>query len=89
MKTIFGQKCIIYDRIKKKILILRRSNYKKDGGLWDLIGGSVDFGEDSKEAIIREGYEETGIKIKKPKIIDLYSKMVDSGVFFIPMNPKP
>lgn len=83
MKTIFGQKCVIYDNRNSKLLILKRSNYKGDGGLWDMVGGSVDFGEDSKDSIIRETYEETKLKITNPKIIDLHSRLLEENVFFI------
>lgn len=83
MKTIFGQKCVIYDKSTRKILLLKRSDYKGDKDSWDMVGGSVDIGEDSKESIIREAYEETQIKIKDPLIIDLHSRMVSDDMFFI------
>lgn len=48
-----------------KLLILRRANYmKKFGGHWGLVGGSIDNKDkNSKEAIIREIKEETGIEL--------------------------
>jgi len=63
-QIIFGQKCVIYNKEKRQILLLKRSNYKGDGDQWDMVGGSVDFGEDSKKAIIREAEEETKIILK-------------------------
>ena len=64
-KIVFGQKCILFKKDTNKILLLRRSSYKDDSGKWDMIGGSVQFGEDSKESIRREALEEAGVKIKK------------------------
>lgn len=48
-----------------KLLILRRANYmRKFGGYWGLVGGSIDNKDkNSKEAIIREIKEETGIEL--------------------------
>lgn len=48
-----------------KLLILRRANYmKKFGGHWGLVGGSIDNKDkNSKDAIIREIKEETGIEL--------------------------
>ncbi len=83
-KTIFGQKCVVFDKKTKKLLILQRSGYKGDEGLWDLIGGSVDFCEDSKSAIKREAREETKIILLNPIPIDVHSRIVNNGkVFFI------
>jgi 8-oxo-dGTP diphosphatase len=82
-KTIFGQKCIIFDKKKKKLLLIKRSDYKKDGGLWDFTGGSVNYGEDSKIAIRRETLEETKIILNKVKIIDLHSRLIENKSFFI------
>lgn len=82
-KTIFGQKCIIYDKKTKKILILKRTNYKDDKDLWDMVGGSVEFGEDSKDAIRREAKEETNLNLSNLKILDIHSKLVEKDVFFI------
>ncbi len=49
-----------------KILILRRRNMEKTfPGDWGIPGGHVDYGEDFKEAGIRELFEETGLKCKE------------------------
>lgn len=44
-----------------KILFL--SQTLKNGGRFSLPGGKVDFGEEPKEALVRESREETGAKI--------------------------
>ena len=47
-----------------KILILKRStNSKTNPGKWELPGGKVDQGESFDQALVREVYEETQLKI--------------------------
>lgn len=42
----------------EQVLLLRRPN-----GRWDLPGGRVRVGEDAKQALLREVYEETGLTV--------------------------
>jgi 8-oxo-dGTP diphosphatase len=52
-----------------KLLIMKRSINDKIGpGLWEIPGGSVEFGEDPVDALIREIKEETNyfVKILRP-----------------------
>ena len=52
-----------------KILFLRRANYiRQFGGKWCLPGGTLEKGEDQKEAIIRELKEEIGINVKQSEL---------------------
>ena len=44
-----------------KILLLKQT--KLNGGNYTLVGGNVEFGETSKEALVRECKEEAGITI--------------------------
>lgn len=44
-----------------KILLIKKSRGPHKGK-WDLPGGSIEFGEEPYEALIRELYEETGIQ---------------------------
>jgi 8-oxo-dGTP diphosphatase len=56
-----------------KFLVLHRS--RTDGymaGFWDIPGGTIEFGEDIKEALIREIKEETGLEVKIGKILGAY-----------------
>jgi len=52
-------------------------------GTWTMPGGKLDFGEDLKEAAIREVLEETGIKLKKEnlKFISLTNDIVSDAHF--------
>lgn len=67
-----------------KLLILRRANYmRKFGGYWGLVGGSIDNKDkNSKEAIIREIKEETGINLsfnEKHKMKMLEKRKLDDN----------
>ncbi|MCC7570047.1 NUDIX domain-containing protein [Candidatus Micrarchaeota archaeon] len=48
---------------------LKASSLLSGQGSWTMPGGKLDFGESFKECACRETLEETGIKIKNPKII--------------------
>lgn len=53
-----------------KILIIKRStNSKTNAGKWELPGGKVDQGESFDQALIREVYEETGLKIALDHVV--------------------
>ena len=51
-----------------KLLLLKRHN-----GIWEFPGGGVEFGEDPKDAAIRETKEETGLRVKDAKLIGITS----------------
>ena len=51
-----------------KILITKRHNDKHFGGKWEITGGSVFAGETSKQGVIRELFEETGLKANSNEI---------------------
>lgn len=51
------------------VLMIERT----DNGLWAIPGGAQDLGETTREAVIREVYEETGINIEVNGIVGIYS----------------
>ena len=51
----------VYDG-KGKILLTRRAPQKTAAGTWENSGGAAPAGEDSRSAIVRELFEETGIR---------------------------
>lgn len=53
-----------------KILIIKRSTGSKTNpGKWELPGGKVDQGESFDQALIREVYEETNLKISLDHVV--------------------
>lgn len=65
-------KVAVHGLIKKgdKFLVTRRAlNDDYMPGYWDIPGGTIEFGEDLKDALEREVKEETGLKIKIGKVI--------------------
>lgn len=71
IEYVFGLavRALIFDD-DGKILILKRSTESKTNpGKWELPGGKVDQGEDFDKALIREVYEETGLKITLDNVI--------------------
>ena len=53
-----------------KILIIKRStDSKTNPGKWELPGGKVDQGESFDQALIREVYEETNLKIALDHVV--------------------
>ncbi len=46
-----------------EILLLKRLDHKPEGGLWGAPAGKVDPGETLNEAMSREVYQETGVRI--------------------------
>ncbi len=56
---------------ENKILISKRAEHKKFGGMWECNGGSILVGETSLEGILRELKEELGLEFSKKEAIFL------------------
>ncbi len=54
------------------ILLMRRS----DNGLWVMPGGALEVGETPAEGVVREAYEETGIRCKPIALSGIYDSRV-------------
>lgn len=54
---------------KGNILLTRRAPQKSFAGTWENSGGAVQAGESSRQAIVRELYEETGIRASEDEFI--------------------
>lgn len=53
----------------------------KGSGMWTMPGGKLEFQESFEEAAYRETLEETGIKIKNPKVICVNNEIVENAHF--------
>jgi len=59
---------IVSDRFGR-VLILRRSDAAGDVASWCLPGGRVEYGETIKEAAARELHEETGLRLRRCRLL--------------------
>jgi 8-oxo-dGTP diphosphatase len=56
-----------------RILLTQLSHRTGWPGGWTLPGGGVDHGEDPKDTVVRETYEETGQHLSEPVLVDVES----------------
>lgn len=71
--------CLVTRKKGTELLILKRSfNESYLPGVWDVPGGTLEWGEDPFEGVARETKEEAGLSISSTRLIDYYSN-VDSG----------
>lgn len=56
-----------------KVLLLKKVKESKDKlGFWELPGGGMEYDETPEEAMVREAYEETGLKVEVIKPISTF-----------------
>jgi 8-oxo-dGTP pyrophosphatase MutT (NUDIX family) len=69
---------ITFNKDHSKILMLKRNIQKRDfwGVSWGNIGGKIDPGESSTEAIIRETFEESGMQFNEEDLKLLHIKEI-------------
>ena len=70
----------VYDG-KGNILLTRRARGKSFAGTWENSGGAAKAGENSRQAIARELFEETGIRAAEEEFELLYSDR-DHNTFY-------
>lgn len=73
--TKIGVNIIVFDKIRKKVLLVKR----RDIPVWVLPGGGLERGEKPKEAAIRETFEESGLLIKNPRLVGVFTKLKSSS----------
>lgn len=64
-----------------KLLLTRRAPEKSFPGTWENSGGAAQAGEDSRSAIVRELFEETGIRAE-PDAFEFLDSGRDKNTFF-------
>ena len=62
--------CALIDA-DKRVLIARRPEGKPMAGLWEFPGGKVEEGETPEDTVIRELYEELGVRVTNPCLAPL------------------
>ncbi len=63
-KIVLVNRCIVFDKEGKKILVIKRANQEwHESGKWEFPGGKLDEGQDLNNALEREVLEETGLFI--------------------------
>ncbi len=63
-----GARIVVHDRLGRVLLELR-SDFRR----WGVPGGHQEIGDSSAETAIREVFEETGLRIKRPQVFGIAS----------------
>ena len=62
--------------VRDKNLLLIKRKFKPDAGYWSIPGGHLELGERIKQAAEREGFEETGFRVKVSKLAGITDKIM-------------
>ncbi|MFX0031943.1 MAG: NUDIX hydrolase [Promethearchaeota archaeon] len=62
--------------IRDNKLLLVKRKYNPDAGYWSIPGGHIELGEKVIDAAEREGFEETGFKVKVTQLAGIIDKIM-------------
>lgn len=71
-----GVGAVIFNQDGKLLVALRGDNVSNEAGKWEFPGGTIEYGEKIKDAIVREIKEEFGIDIEVIKLLDVYDHLI-------------
>ncbi|MDD2620508.1 MAG: NUDIX domain-containing protein [Syntrophomonadaceae bacterium] len=86
-RIIFSVKALIFNG-GKFLALHKKSNYRMPVFLWDLPGGTMEFGEAPQETIVREIVEETSLNVSNLILYDTWIHKKDemtqlAGVIYL------
>jgi len=61
------------ERDDPQVLLTRMSSRTRIEGWWTLPGGGIDHGEDPRDTVRREVYEETGLHVEPETVLDVHA----------------
>src|SRR5229473_7334772 len=59
---------LVFDRDDGRVLLVRHSN----GGVWVAPGGAIDLDEAPQDAVVREVWEETGLRVEPIRLCGVF-----------------
>ena len=66
-----------------KLLIAKRRSGSHGGGRWEFPGGKLEYGEDTKDCLVREIREEIGCSIRVESLYDVSSHIYPDGRHYV------
>ena len=61
--------------VRNETLLLVKRKFDPDAGYWSIPGGHLELGERTEAAAEREGFEETGFKVKVSRLAGIIDKI--------------